>query len=42
MLCPKATDRYYIRNRRAYLIKFLSDSNGAISLEKLQEKIKRS
>lgn len=40
MLCPKATDRYYIRNRRAYLIKFLSDSNGAISLEKLQEKLK--
>jgi len=40
MLCPKATDRYYIRNRRAYLIKFLSDYNGAISLEKLQEKLK--
>lgn len=40
MLCPKATDRYYIRNRRAYLIKFLSDSNGAISLEKLQLKLK--
>ena len=40
MLCPKATDRYYIRNRRAYLIKFLSDFNGAISLEKLQEKLK--
>lgn len=40
MLCPKATDRYYIRNRRAYLIKFLSDSNGAILLEKLQEKLK--
>lgn len=41
MLCPKATDRYYIRNRRAYLIKFLSDSNGAISLEKLQEKLRK-
>lgn len=40
MLCPKATDRYYIRNRRAYLIKFLSDSNGVISLQKLQEKLK--
>lgn len=40
MLCPKATDRYYIRNRRAYLIKFLSDYNGVISLEKLQEKLK--
>lgn len=39
MLCPKANDRYYIRNRRAYLIKFLSDSNGAITLEKLQEKL---
>lgn len=40
MLCPKATDRYYIRNRRAYIIKFLSDSNGTVSLEKLQEKLK--
>lgn len=40
MLCPKARDRYYIRNRRAYLIKFLSDYNGVISLEKLQEKLK--
>ena len=40
MLCPKAIDRYYIRNRRAYLIKFLSDYNGVISLEKLQEKLK--
>lgn len=40
MLCPKATDRYYIRNRRAYLIKFLSDSNSAMSLKKLQEKLK--
>lgn len=40
MLCPKATDRYYIRNRRAYIIKFLSDSNSAVSLEKLQEKLK--
>lgn len=39
MLCPKATDRYYIRNRRAYLIKFLSDSNSALSLTKLQEKL---
>lgn len=40
MLCPKAVDRYYIRNRRAYIIKFLSDSNSAVSLEKLQEKLK--
>lgn len=40
MLCPKATDRYYIRNRRAYLIKFLSDSNSALSLTKLQAKLK--
>lgn len=40
MLCPKATDRYYIRNRRAYIIKFLSDSNSAVSLEKLQEKLR--
>lgn len=40
MLCPKATDRYYIRNRRAYLIKFLSDSNSALSLTKLQTKLK--
>lgn len=40
MLCPKATDRYYIRNRRAYIIKFLSDSNTPMSLEKLQEKLK--
>lgn len=40
MLCPKATDRYYIRNRRAYLIKFLSDSNSALSLTKLQVKLK--
>ena len=37
MLCTKATDRYYIRNRRAYLIKFLSDSNSPLSLTKLQE-----
>lgn len=40
MLCTKATDRYYIRNRRAYLIKFLSDSNSPLSLTKLQEKLK--
>lgn len=40
MLCPKAPDKYYIRNRRAYLIKFLADCNGAISLLKLQEKLK--
>lgn len=40
MLCPKASDRYYIRNRRAYIIKFLSDSNSAVSLEKLQEKLR--
>lgn len=40
MLCPKATDRYYIRNRRAYLIKFLAEANGAVSLKKLQEKLK--
>lgn len=40
MLCPKAADRYYIRNRRAYIIKFLSDSNSAVSLEKLQKKLK--
>ena len=40
MLCPKATDRNYIRNRRAYLIKFLSDSNNPLSLSKLQEKLK--
>lgn len=40
MLCTKATDRFYIRNRRAYLIKFLADSNSALSLEKLQEKLK--
>lgn len=40
MLCPKATDKYYIRNRRAYLIKFLSDSNSALSLTKLQAKLK--
>lgn len=40
MLCPKATDRNYIRNRRAYLIKFLSDFNGVMSIEKLQEKLK--
>lgn len=40
MLCPKANDRYYIRNRRAYIIKFLSETNGDISLVKLQEKLK--
>lgn len=40
MLCPKATDRYHIRNRRAYLIKFLSDSHSALSLTKLQAKLK--
>ncbi len=40
MLCPKATDKYYIRNRRAYLIKFLSDSSSALSLIKLQQKLK--
>ena len=40
MLCTKATDRYYIRNRRAYLIKFLSDSNSPLSLTKLQEELK--
>lgn len=40
MLCPKATDRNYIRNRRAYIIKFLSDANGSISLEKIQSKLK--
>ena len=40
MLCPKAIDKYYIRNRRAYLIKFLADCNGPISLEKLQRKLK--
>lgn len=39
MLCPKANDRYYIRNRRAYIIKFLSETNGDISLVKLQEKL---
>lgn len=40
MLCPKANDRYYIRNRRAYIIKFLAETNGDISLVKLQEKLK--
>lgn len=40
MLCPKATDREYIRNRRAYIIKFLSDANGSITLGKIQEKLK--
>lgn len=40
MLCPKASDRYYIRNRRAYIIKFLAETNGDISLVKLQEKLK--
>lgn len=39
MLCPKATDREYIRNRRAYIIKFLSDANGSITLNKIQEKL---
>lgn len=39
MLCPKASDRYYIRNRRAYIIKFLSDANGSIALNKIQEKL---
>lgn len=39
MLCPKANDRYYIRNRRAYIIKFLSDSSSPISLEKIKEKL---
>ena len=39
MLCPKASDRYYIRNRRAYIIKFLSDANGSITLNKIQEKL---
>lgn len=39
MLCPKANDRYYIRNRRAYIIKFLSDSYSPISLEKIKEKL---
>lgn len=39
MLCPKATDREYIRNRRAYIIKFLSDANGSITLDKIQEKL---
>lgn len=39
MLCPKANDRYYIRNRRAYIIKFLSDSPSPISLEKIKEKL---
>ena len=39
MLCLKGSDRYYIRNRRAYIIKFLSNANGAISLEKIQEKL---
>lgn len=39
MLCPKANDRYYIRNRRAYIIKFLAETNGDISLVKLQEKL---
>ena len=40
MLCPKATDRYYIRNRRAFIIKFLSDSSTELSLLKIQEKLK--
>ena len=35
----KASDRYYIRNRRAYIIKFLSDANGSITLNKIQEKL---
>lgn len=39
MLCPKATDRNYIRNRRAYVIKFLAETNGIISIEKLKEKL---
>ncbi len=39
MLCPKAADKYYIRNRRAYIIKFLSDANGSITLNKIQEKL---
>lgn len=40
MLCPKSTDRVYIRNRRAYIIKFLSDAKNGITPNKIQEKLK--
>ena len=39
MLCTKGPDRNYLRNRRAYIIKILSDANGSISLQKIKEKL---
>ena len=39
MLCTKGSDRDYLRNRRAYIIKILSDASGSISLEKIREKL---
>lgn len=39
MLCTKGPDRNYLRNRRAYIIKILSDASGSISLKKIKEKL---
>ena len=39
MLCTKGSDRDYLRNRRAYIVKILSDSSGSVSLEKIREKL---
>ncbi|WP_167957650.1 restriction endonuclease FokI C-terminal domain-containing protein [Anaerosporobacter faecicola] len=42
MLATKAGDREYLRSRRAYLLKFLSEAKSTITLEELVNKINAS
>lgn len=39
MLATKGIDRDYIRTRRAYIIKILSESKNALSLEEIRERL---